>query len=399
MGATSKRPGRAIILGGGIGGLSTGIALRQQGIEATVYEQAARFSDVGAGIQVWVKGMKVLEQLGVGAQVRANGAEVHLQQFFNDRGQQLFQGKLAEYSHEFGAPMPVMITRAALIDALAGGVDSAAVRLGRRAVAVAQDADGVTVTFDDGSADCADVLVAADGINSSVRRQLFPAVAVRTAAYCDAGAIVEHPAPFGRNTFSMFFGRGNRVAVTDCGDGSIYWFVSIKGSTASLEGPPETLKANLLRRFRDFPEGVASVIDATPADRLIHHSVRAVQPMPRWGAGRIVLLGDAAHATSPNLGRSSAEAMVDAFVLASLLREADLRSLPQVEKVIDEYSAARKPEVEALHRTSWRIGTISSWEGALSVAARDLVMRTVAGQKQIASVREQFRVASHPIAV
>lgn len=382
--------GRVIILGGGIGGLSTSIALRQVGIDAVVYEQAARFDEVGAGIQVWVKGMQALRRLGVADAVRARGADVHRHRFFNARGTGLYEADLEEFAHRTGAPMPVMITRAALVDALASGVDRASVHFGRRVTAVDQDDRRVRVRFDDGSTDEADILIAADGINSIVRRGLFPNVRVRTASYRYVRSLVEHPAPFGKNVFSMFFGRGNRIAVGDCGNGELYWLVGLRSPTVPLDGAPDLLKADLLARFRAFPPGIESVIDATPADRLIHHTVRDLSPMASWGRDRIFLLGDSAHATTPNLGRGSGQAMLDAVTLADLLRGADLADSARRTAILDAYGRLRKPEAEALQRMSWKIGNITSWQSLPMATARDVIMRTVAGRRQIASIRAQF---------
>lgn len=390
---------RVIIVGGGIGGMCASIALRQRGIDSTLYERAAAFGEVGAGIQVWVKGMKALERLGVADRVRAAGAEVHLHQFFNDAGDPLYAGTLAAYSKEFGAPMPVMIRRPALIEALASGLAGHDVRFGKTLTSFDQNEQRVTVTFDDGSQDHADVLIAADGINSTIRRQLFPTVNTRTASYRYARAMATHPAPFGTNNFSMFFGRGDRIAIGDCGDDQMYWLVGLKNPRVPLDGPNSALKADLLSRFRSFPEGVASVIDSTPAEALIHHTVRDLEPIDRWGRGRVILLGDSAHATTPNLGRGSGEAMVDALVLAKLLTEADVSSVPAMEQVIGRYSEVRKPEAEELQRNSWTIGNIVSWEGLLSVKARDLVMKSFVGRKQIKNLRDQFSLAAQPLLV
>lgn len=386
--------GKVIILGGGIGGLCTNIALRQAGVNAVVYERAKQFTEVGAGIQVWVTGMQALRQLGVADAVRDAGAEVHHHRFFNAQGSPLYSADLARFAREHGAPAPVMIARSALIDALATGVDPETVRLGHHVVAVEQDGDRVRVRFEDGSTDEADMLIAADGINSMVRRDLFPEVRIRTASYRYVRSLVEHPAPFESNVFAMFFGRGNRIAVGDCGDGKLYWLVGLKQPAVPLGGDLDALKADLLRRFGAFPEGIASVIEATPADTLIHHTVRDLEPIETWGRGRVLLLGDAAHATTPNLGRGSGQAMLDAIALADLLCAADLTDAGQLATVLDTYTRSRKPDAEALQKTSWSIGNITSWNSAVMTKTRDVIMRTVAGRKQVANIEAQFAEAA-----
>ncbi|WP_147915243.1 FAD-dependent monooxygenase [Ruania zhangjianzhongii] len=383
--------GKIIVIGGGIGGLCAAIALRRAGIQVVVYEQAEQFSEIGAGIQVWVKGMQALRLLGVADAVRAAGAEVHQHQFFNADGVPLYSADLAALARDTGAPAPVMIARSALIDALATGIDAdESVRFGHRVSAVQQSDDKVRVEFAGGGSDEADLVVAADGINSTVRRLLFPAARIRTASYRYVRSLVEHPAPFGNKVFAMFFGRGNRIAVGDCGDGALYWLVGLKRPTVDLGGAPEVLKADLLRRFETFPEGIGSVIEATPADSLIHHTVRDLQPIETWGRGRVFLLGDAAHATTPNLGRGSGVAMADAVVLADLLGATDLTDAGQLATVLEAYSRSRTPEAHALQRTSWRIGNITSWDNAVMTHARDLMMRTVVGRRQVAEIGEQF---------
>lgn len=385
--------GKVIILGGGIGGLCASIALRQAGVRTVLYEQARQFSEVGAGIQVWVTGMRALRTLGVADAVRDAGAELHRHRFLNDAGSPLYDVDLVGLARKHRAPAPVMLPRSALVDALSTGVDHDTVRLGRRVTAVAPAPDRVTVTFADGTTDDGDLLIAADGIGSSVRRRLFPQVGVRTAGYRYVRALVPHPAPFGEHVFAMTLGRGNRIAVGDCGSGNLYWLVGLKRPTVPLGGDLDTLKDDLLTRFRSFPADVASAIAATPADRMIHHAVRDLEPVPTWGRGRVFLLGDAAHATTPNLGRGSGQAMLDAITLAGLLRAADLSDAGRLRHVLDEYTRRRKPLAEALQRTSWKIGNITSWDSRPMVTARDAIMRTVAGRRQVADIEAQFALA------
>lgn len=386
----SRSKGRVIILGAGIGGICASLAFAKAGIDYELYEQAPEFTDAGAGIQVWVKGMHALEQLGVAQKVHDSGAEVRLHQFFNARGRALYRVPLQDFAAQYSTPLPVMITRRALIAALSGAVDSNAVHFGKKAIDVQEDRDGVVVRFADHTEVRGDLLVAADGINSHVRKKTLPNVRIRTAGYRYARSLVRHEHPFGDNSFTMLLGHGNRFAVGDCGNGDLYWLVGIKKPTLDLDAPKDLLKRDLLSRFRSFPEGVASIIEHTEPEDLIHHTVRDVEPIDRWGAGRIILLGDAAHATTPNLGRGSGEAMLDAIALSQLLEGVDLHDRARIEAVTTAYSAQRKPEAEQLQKTSWSIGNITSWQSPVMVTTRDLIMRTVAGRKQIQNIEEQF---------
>ncbi|KAF0847738.1 FAD-dependent monooxygenase [Nocardia caishijiensis] len=389
----STANGRVIILGGGIGGLSTSIALRRVGIEAPLFEQAPAFGTVGASLQIWVKGMRAFAELGLAEQIRARGADVHRQQFFNQDGTPLYHAPLAELAERYHAPMPVMIRRAEVIDTLANSPDLGPINFNHRAIDIAHDASGVTVTFDNGHRERADLLVAADGINSATRQKIFPEVELRTASYRLVHAVADHVPPFGSNMFTLLFGRGNRVAIKDCGNNNVFWVAGLARPTLELDAPAHTVKDDLLRRFDVFPAAVRDLIAATPPEVMLHHNVRALGPMPAWSAGRVVFLGDAAHAVTPNLGRGASEGIVDAITLANHLGSIDVGDGAAVRRALTAYEKARRPEAEALQKASWKIGTISSWDGFAATKVRDLMMKTVVGKSQVAKMHTEFEVA------
>ncbi|MEV0245749.1 FAD-dependent monooxygenase [Nocardia sp. NPDC050712] len=384
--------GRVIILGGGIGGLCASIAFQKVGIEATVYEQAPAFGTVGASLQVWVKGMKAFAELGLADEIRARGAQVHRQQFFNQHGTPLYHAQLAEMARKHNAPMPVMIRRSEVIETLAGSADLGPVEFNHRATAVDQDDTGVTVTFENGRQERADLLVAADGINSRTRQAIFPDVEILTANYRIVHAVAEHEPPCGANNFTLYFGRGTRIAIKDCGSNHIFWAAALRNPTVGIDEPNELVKHDLRNRFGVFPQPVQDLIAATPPAAMLHHDVRALGPMPAWSKGRVVFLGDAAHAVTPNLGRGASEAIVDAIALARGIVPIDLSDNAALAAVLAEYETRRRPESTALQQESWRIGTISSWRGYTMTKARDLMMKTIVGQKQVAKIESEFQI-------
>ncbi|MFC9993922.1 FAD-dependent monooxygenase [Nocardia sp. NPDC127526] len=393
--------GRVIILGGGIGGLSASIALRRVGIVAPLFEQAPAFGTVGASLQIWVKGMKAFAELGLADEIRRRGAEVHRQQFFNQNGTPLYHAPLAELAEMYGAPLPVMIRRSDVIETLAGSPDLGPIQLNHRAVSVEQDAEGVTVTFENGRVERAELLIAADGINSQTRQKIFPQVELRTASYRLVHAVARHEPPFGANRFTLLFGRGNRIVIKDCGNNHIFWVAGLATPTLSLDESNDVVKQDLVRRFEVFPEPVRELIADTPPEVMLHHGVRALGPMPAWSSGRIVFLGDSVHAVTPNLGRGASEGIVDAIVLAGQILPIDLRDRAALGRALSAYEAARRPETEALQKASWKIGTISSWESYAATKARDLMMKTVVGKQQVARMHNEFKVVvpalPHPV--
>ncbi|MBH0775484.1 FAD-dependent monooxygenase [Nocardia bovistercoris] len=384
--------GRVIILGGGIGGLSASIALRKVGIDATVYEQAPAFGTVGASLQVWVKGMKAFAELGLADEIRRRGAEVHRQQFFNQHGTPLYHAPLADLARTYGAPMPVMIRRSEVIETLSTAPDLGPVVFDHRATRIDQDDTGATVTFENGRRERAELVIAADGINSRTRQAILPEVKILTAGYVIVHAVAQHEPPCGANNFSLFFGRGTRIAIKDCGNDHIFWAAALRDPAVAIGEPNELVKYDLLRRFSVFPEPVHNLIRATAANAMLHHEVRALGPMPTWSSGRVAFLGDSAHAVTPNLGRGASEAIVDAIVLARQLVPIDMRDRGALAGALAVYETARRPESSALQKESWKIGTISSWQGFAATKARDLMMKTVVGRKQVAKIHGEFQI-------
>jgi FAD-dependent urate hydroxylase len=350
-------------------------ALVRKGIPVSVHEQAPQLTEVGAGIQVWVNGMKAAHRIGVGDALRAASGQMEWMHFKSYRGPLIVTTPVGVLARRYGAPFPVMIPRPELLRCLGDTLPRGTLNLGRVCVGCDQDADGVTVRFADGSSERASIVVAGDGINSAVRRSQFGEVEPRFAGYQYLRALIPYDKPgFDRNTFTFTFGPGDRFGSGDVGKGSIYWFAVLKTKRGQQDGP-EGRKGELRRRFAQFQGSVRDIIEATPDKAILRHDILDIKPLPRWTNGRVVLMGDAAHAPTPNLGRGASEAMEDGWKLGEhLARVTALQDGAQVGRALADFEAERRPATRVIQNRAWRIGKLAGWSNPLAMRVRETMM-------------------------
>jgi 2-polyprenyl-6-methoxyphenol hydroxylase-like FAD-dependent oxidoreductase len=306
---------RAVVIGGGIVGLTSGLALRRAGIEVVIYEQASEIRAAGAGLGLWANALAVFDELGVGEQVRAIGKPSEM--YFHDAGGRLLDtpGFGAE-DHRF-----LLVHRAKLNDLLADAVGRQNIRLATGFAEYTEHADRVTVRLSDGSSDSADVLIGADGAYSAVRAQLVPGSAAQEHVGHHAWRAVLPASGLTVTEDRLILGtHGCRGGYVRTYDGGVYWLVN-QFDAHALTG---TLKEQALRRAAHLDEDgrnsiLTELISATPEERILHNQIMLVPPLPRWVSARVVLAGDAAHAMSPHITAGATLGIEDAALLGRLL--------------------------------------------------------------------------------
>ena len=364
---TSTQTRRAVIIGGGVGGLCTAIALQKSGWEVTVYEKAAMLGDVGAGLVIWANAIRALRDLGLADAVARAGSTIQRGQVRAWDRKTLANSALGELEKTFGPT--VAIHRAALHKVLLSALPETNVRLGAICTGVEQDREGVTARFADGSEARADVLIGADGVRSAIRQQLFPDVHLRYSGYTAwRGAVVTRDeAALGLTSES--WGRGHRFGIVRMDAERIYWFATANTPPGKTYAPVEQ-KALLLNIFGDWHPPIRHLLESTPADVILHNDIYDIPPMPRWSEGRVTLLGDAAHATTPNLGQGACMAIESAVVLAQSLARPD-----DIPTALRDYETRRKPRTAWITNQSWQIGRVGQWENPFACAARDFAVK------------------------
>jgi len=339
----------ALIIGGGIAGPVTAMALRQAGIEATVYEAYPRSSEsVGGGMSIAPNGLDALDVIGVGDLVRPAGADMTGIVMQDWKGR-----RLGEFGNPPGVPPMRFFYRADLLRAIEQEAVRRGIRLeyGKRLVRATESADGVTAHFADGTQASADVLIGADGIRSTVRTLIDPnAPEPRYAGLISFGARVAEPGlPSTDGKMPMSFGKraffGYQVF-----DADAVWFVNLPHAepmtVAEAKRTPAQQWLPLLKeRFEQDRTPAAQLISRTdPADLLIVGPVENMPRVPVWSKGRMVLVGDSAHAPSSSSGQGASLSIESAVQLARCLRD-----LPR-DQAFAAYEAERRPRVERIIR-------------------------------------------------
>jgi salicylate hydroxylase len=350
---------QAIVVGAGIGGLTAALALRAAGLDVTVYEQADALREVGAGIQLAPNATRLLHRLGLAAArarvgVRPDAIEHRRWQ----DGRVLLRQPLGETCERtFGAPY-YHLYRPDLLEVLAGALPAGVVRLGHRCAGIAQDANAVTLTFDGGVTARADVAIGADGIHSTIRSLLLGPESPRfsgSIAYrglVPAGRLAPLELPRcshgwlgpGRHFVHYYVGAGARlvnfVAIVPAGD----WRVESWSATGEV--------ADAVAEFEGWHPTVRAIIGA--AERTHRWALYDREPLATWSAGRVTLLGDAAHAMLPFMAQGACQAVEDAVVLAACLSAAEPEA---VGGALRRYETIRKPRVWEVQRASYRNAT------------------------------------------
>jgi 2-polyprenyl-6-methoxyphenol hydroxylase-like FAD-dependent oxidoreductase len=375
----SKRP-KALIIGGGIAGPVTGIFLKQAGIDAEVFEAWPYSTGIGGGLQIAPNGMHVLAEIGLADEMIRRGSVAESFDFYSQKGDQL--GSLNRNMKErFGQPA-VNMCRATLNEMLVNKAwcENVELRFEKRLVAIEDRADQpITAHFADGSSAEGDFVIGADGVHSAVRRHVIP----DGPKPFDTGLIgfggfvprsVISDTPIGQRvvtTFgqSGFFGYGFCSADPD--DGVMWW--STQPSRGVDAATFRAMSQDQLRQhLRDFHAGwhdpILQIVDA--AENIVVTDTLDVATLPTWSRKRTLLIGDAAHATSPHAGQGASLALEDAMRLGRLTQNRQELSL-----TFQNFEAERRPRAEKIVALARRNGNSKREFSATGAWIRDRMIK------------------------
>lgn len=359
---------KIIIIGGGIGGLCTAIGLQQNGFDVTVHEKVKKLGEVGAGLTLWSNAVKVLRALGVADTVINAGSKVNHSQIRASNGDMLYDARMGEMEAQYGEPV-VAIHRAALHEILINALKPNTLKLQVGFSKFEQNKKDVTVYFDNGESDTADLLIGADGIHSAVRKQMFPAIQLRYSGYTAWRGVVETKNEAALGLTSESWGVGSRFGIVRVDKRRIYWFAT-SNQPAGEKSTGEQRKAKLLNLFKDWHDPIHYLLDATPADLILQNDIHDIPPFASWSTGQVTLLGDSAHPTTPNMGQGACMAIESAYVLSRSLKEhADIRS------ALKRYEKQRHARTAWVTNTSWTIGKGAQVENPLLCRARNFLVK------------------------
>ena len=378
---------RAMIVGAGIGGLTTAIALRGLGINATVFERAGEIKEVGAGILLAANAVSALGEIGLFDDVRRLGTPASAGRVFTWRGKTLTEVPVEQLERMVGVPSAA-VHRADLQELLLRRLGRQNVRLGAECSGFEQDDEGVDVVFADGSRERGNLLIGADGLHSTVRAALLGPEDPRYAGYTAWRAVVRPGRsllPWG--TAFESWGRGARFGCAHIGDGRVYWFATKNAPEGERDGPPGSPsgpKTSLTELFGGWHHPVPALVAATDEGVIRRDDIYDREPLAAsWGRGRVTLLGDA-HPATPNLGQGACQAIEDAAVLSRCLEgTGNTTTFDGVASALRRYEGLRRRRTAWIVRRSRAVGRIGQMENPLLCGLRNAVLRATPDRLQL----------------
>ncbi len=316
---------KAIITGGGIGGLNAALCFQKFGWDVELYEQAAELGEIGAGIQISPNGMKVFRALEIDQQIEASASRPRATQFrMGESGRPIFTNPITHYEDIFGAPY-LHVHRADLINLLRVALEerkSATVRPGAAVTGYGQDDDKAWAQFADGSQAIGDIIVGADGIHSVIRTQMLGADEARFTGNTAWRATVPVER-LGRNAplpvSSAWFGEGKHAVTYLLRGGALANFVGVveRDDWQSESWTEKGSRAEALADFAGWHPTITTLLEQ--ADAHYRWALFDRDPLEQWVDGRVALLGDACHPMLPFMAQGAVQAIEDGYVLAQHL--------------------------------------------------------------------------------
>jgi 2-polyprenyl-6-methoxyphenol hydroxylase-like FAD-dependent oxidoreductase len=407
---------RIAIIGGGIGGLTAALALRQCGFEPQVFERAPHLLEVGSAILMWPNAMRVLQRLGLAGTIRERGAALEKSRWLRHDGKLLNQFSLP------GTDVPALaLHRADLQQALVRALPQDSIHLDHAFESYKQSPDGIVAHFNGASSFECDVLIGADGLHSKAREQLLTDGAPTEHGYVAwRGVVPNTPKSVALATATEIYGRGQRFGIGPLGSGKVGWWASVNKSllrgpeqlhgvnaaAIHLPGPEDhaSIREELVRLFLGWCEPVSDLIRDTPLTALVRNNVFDRRPVRKWGHGCVTLLGDAIHPLTPNLGQGGCLAIEDAAVLARCFEKYAPNGTANptsttASLALRRFESLRFSRTALIARFSRVYGSLGQWESGWGVPLRDLALSLVPDRLTARFLRGIFDYDAYAIGV
>jgi len=344
------------IIGGGIAGLTTALMLEHIGTDYQVYEKAPILNEVGAGIWLSANALQVYEELNLLASVKSKGNSIDRITLGLPDLSPLSDTNMDQVKKAFGFST-IAIHRARLQKLLLESLPKEKILLGKDFSSFEKtDAGKVKINFSDNSSTVSDFLIGADGIHSGVRKQLFPESKIRYSGQtCWRGVADIHLNPEFNHRGLELWGDQVRFGLSKIADGKVYWF-AVALNRPNGKDLTHQVKEKLLVMFSSFHPMIQTIIKSTDQSKILRNDIIDLRPLKKWHQGPIGLIGDAGHATTPNMGQGGAQAIEDAYYLGKLIQKNPDRN------IFESFQQLRRKKVDTVVKQSWQTGKMAHWK-------------------------------------
>lgn len=350
------------IIGGGIGGLTTALALKQANIRFKVYEAAPEIKAVGAGIIMANNAMQAFRNLGIHQEIYQKGNLINAMTIARPDFSPLSRISLIPFEEKYQVQNHA-IHRADLHGILSNAIGHQHIETNKRLQHIKKEDKAYVLTFEDGTNVQAGYIIGADGIRSQVRQQLFSENEYRDAGQiCWRGVLnFTLPKAYAHEAMEVW-GKGKRFGFVQISKDLVYWYAVV--DTGLVTDNP-----NIISLLRDMDPLVTALVKATAEEKIIKGPLYDLKPIDIWSKEDVCLIGDAAHATTPNLGQGACQAIEDAYTLGELAKKYSLTD------AFRKYPEIRRKKAHYIVNTSWKIGEVAHWHNPFAIGLRNLVLK------------------------
>jgi 2-polyprenyl-6-methoxyphenol hydroxylase-like FAD-dependent oxidoreductase len=333
----------------------------KKGFEVTIYEQSKEIKEVGAGIWVAPNGLQVFDHLGIAKDI-INAGKTLEKIFITDiKGKPIstIDGQKVREKHKFGT---AAIHRATLQKILSSYIPSNKITLDKKFKSYHQTKDSITAYFEDGTTAEADFLINADGIKSNARLQLQPQLKLRYSGQTCWRFVSEFDLSEKEsgNMYEIWSNKkGLRIGYSKINEKQIYLYITNFEKLGGKDNP-QTVINDLIKLCSEFPPIIKEMILSAKAEDILRNDLFDFKPLQKWTEEKMALIGDAAHATTPNLGQGACQAIEDAYVLAQ-----ELSITNNIEEGLKSFEEKRIKKATYITNTSWKFGQITNTSGIL----------------------------------
>ena len=357
------RSERFAIVGAGIGGLTLAIALQRKGFNVSVFENAPSLKPLGAGLALAANAVNAFSEIGIADVVLNAGSILRKLMIKDDSGRTLAETDSEKVSKKYNTVNNFTIHRADLHEVLLRNYRPTSP--GKGCIDFF-DTKRVKLIFQDGTSHDTDYVIACDGVHSIFRKKLLPESQPRYAGYTCWRAVVDSvPSSVDMQVTSETWGRGSRFGIAPLNHRRLYWFACINAKENDPAMRSYRVK-DLLNHFRTFHSPVPEILQHTRDEQLIWNDIIDIKPITKFAFDRIVLMGDAAHATTPNMGQGACLAIEDAVILANTIANTH-----SVERAFIAFEQKRIQRTTTVVNDSWKLGRIAQWENPLLIKMRN----------------------------